>query len=133
MNKWGVDWGSYLSSNRSVIYAKIDGRGSGLRGNRLLHSIYKKLGTVEINDQVTVTRELQKRFPYIDENHTGIWGWSYGGYAAAMSLAIDTQNVFHCAASVAPVTDWTYYGINMFLFFLSFSFILYNFPEFLKL
>lgn len=105
-----MDWGSYLSSNRSVIYAKIDGRGSGLRGNRLLHSIYKRLGTVEISDQIYVTRELQRRFPYIDANHTGIWGWSYGGYAAAMALANDKHNVFHCAASIAPVTDWTYYG-----------------------
>lgn len=56
VNKWIIDWGSYLSSNRSVIYAKIDGRGSGLRGEKLLHSVYLKLGTVEITDQIEVTR-----------------------------------------------------------------------------
>lgn len=39
-----------------------------------------------------------------------IWGWSYGGYSAAMALANDDAGVFKCAASVAPVTDWTYYG-----------------------
>lgn len=27
-----------------------------------------------------------------------------------MSLAQDNTHVFKCAASVAPVTDWTYYG-----------------------
>lgn len=27
-----------------------------------------------------------------------------------MALAKDTEGVFKCAASVAPVTDWTYYG-----------------------
>jgi len=50
------DWGTYLTSNQSVIYAKIDGRGSGLRGESLLHSIYLKLGTVEISDQINVTQ-----------------------------------------------------------------------------
>lgn len=56
VDKWIVDWGTYLSSNQSVIYAKIDGRGSGLRGDKLLHSVYLKLGTVEIMDQINVTR-----------------------------------------------------------------------------
>ncbi|XP_053954142.1 venom dipeptidyl peptidase 4 isoform X2 [Anastrepha ludens] len=109
ISRWMIDWGTYLSSNQSVIYAMIDGRGSGSRGDKLLHSIYLKLGTVEITDQVNVTRQLQQKFPFIDANHTGIWGWSYGGYAAAMALANDDSQVFRCAASVAPVTDWAYY------------------------
>ncbi|XP_065361054.1 venom dipeptidyl peptidase 4 isoform X2 [Calliphora vicina] len=109
IDRWLVDWGTYLTSNQSVIYAKIDGRGSGLRGEKLLHSVYLKLGTLEIADQIDVTRQLQKKFNFIDANHTGIWGWSYGGYAAAMALANDNEHVFHCAASIAPVTDWAYY------------------------
>ncbi|KRG06654.1 venom dipeptidyl peptidase 4 isoform X2 [Drosophila mojavensis] len=108
-NKWMMDWGTYLSSNQSVIYAKIDGRGSGLRGENLLHAIYLQLGTVEISDQIKVTQNLTKMFDYIDDEHIGIWGWSYGGYAAAMALANDDNGVFKCAASIAPVTDWTYY------------------------
>lgn len=47
---------------------------------------------------------------YVDGTRTAIWGWSYGGYSAAMALAKDNSGVFKCAASVAPVTDWTYYG-----------------------
>ncbi|KAH8369571.1 hypothetical protein KR093_000193 [Drosophila rubida] len=108
-NKWMMDWGTYLTSNQSVIYVKIDGRGSGLRGETLLHAIYLQLGTVEINDQITVTQNLTKLYNYIDADHIGIWGWSYGGYAAAMALANDDTGVFKCAASIAPVTDWTYY------------------------
>ncbi|XP_075159840.1 dipeptidyl peptidase 4 omega isoform X2 [Haematobia irritans] len=109
VNRWIVDWGTYLTSNQSVIYAKIDGRGSGLRGEKLLHSVYLKLGTVEIQDQIDVARHLQQKFNFIDAEHTGIWGWSYGGYAAAMALANDETHVFRCAASIAPVTDWAYY------------------------
>ncbi|XP_020798245.1 venom dipeptidyl peptidase 4 isoform X1 [Drosophila serrata] len=108
-NKWMLDWGTYLTSNQSVIYAKIDGRGSGLRGENLLHAIYLQLGTVEITDQIKVTQNLTQMFNYIDKDHVGIWGWSYGGYAAAMALANDNSQVFKCAASIAPVTDWAYY------------------------
>lgn len=49
-------------------------------------------------------------YNFIDKNHVGIWGWSYGGFAAGMVLADDDSHVFRCAASVAPVTDWIYYG-----------------------
>lgn len=55
-------------------------------------------------------RNLAANNKYIDAKHIGIWGWSYGGYAAAMALANDDAGVFKCAASIAPVTDWTYYG-----------------------
>lgn len=48
--------------------------------------------------------------PYIDKTKTAIWGWSYGGYAAGLALAKDTEGVFKCGISVAPVTDWTLYG-----------------------
>ena len=38
-----------------------------------------------------------------------VWGWSYGGFTAAMALARE-QEVFHCGISVAPVTTWRLYG-----------------------
>lgn len=44
---------SYLTTNRSYVYALINGRGSGNRGERLLHTIYRSMGTVEIDDQIT--------------------------------------------------------------------------------
>uniref|UniRef100_A0A1B0CY21 Venom dipeptidyl peptidase 4 n=1 Tax=Lutzomyia longipalpis TaxID=7200 RepID=A0A1B0CY21_LUTLO len=114
VDRWSMDWGAFLVVNRSVIYTKIDGRGSGLRGDKLLHQIYRNLGSVEVEDQVETARKLQQMHSFIDSTRTGIWGWSYGGYASAMALARDgntTENgkVLNCAASVAPVTDWTYY------------------------
>ncbi len=127
---WKLDWGAHLVSNLSIIYAKIDGRGSGLRGDKVLNVIYRKLGTVEIEDQIETARKLQEKYSFIDASKTAIWGWSYGGYASAMSLATDTKKVFKCAISgefsrifwdsgenltifwlllVAPVTDWMLY------------------------
>lgn len=107
--KFNVDWGTYLVSNKSIIYAAIDGRGSGLMGNSMLFAGYRNLGTVEIIDQINVTRHLQNKLPFIDRTRTAIWGWSYGGYATGMSLAMDVDGVFKCGMSVAPVTDWALY------------------------
>ncbi|XP_076344398.1 dipeptidyl peptidase 4-like isoform X2 [Tachypleus tridentatus] len=106
--RFEVHWGTYLASRKNFIYAMIDGRGSGNRGDQILHQIYKKLGSVEIEDQITVSRYLKNDLPFIDPDKIAIWGWSYGGYAAAMTLATDT-NVFKCGISVAPVTCWRYY------------------------
>lgn len=104
-----VDYSMYMTTNRSVIYAFIDGRGSSNVGSKMLFEIYRKIGTVEIDDQISVTRYLQNTYPWIDSNRTGIWGWSYGGFAAAMVLAKDTASTFKCAVSVAPVSSWIYY------------------------
>ncbi|XP_044001063.1 venom dipeptidyl peptidase 4-like [Aphidius gifuensis] len=105
-----VDWGTYLVTNKNFIYAVIDGRGSGRRSSSMLFSVYKNLGTFEIYDQINVTRYLQNKLPFIDEKKTAIWGWSYGGYAAGMSMALDKKNTFKCGISVAPVTDWRLYN-----------------------
>ncbi|XP_008202160.1 venom dipeptidyl peptidase 4 isoform X1 [Nasonia vitripennis] len=107
--KFNIDWGTYLVTNKSIIYASIDGRGSGLKGNSMMFAVYRNLGTVEIMDQINVTRHLQNSFSYIDRSRTAIWGWSYGGYATGMALAMDFDGIFKCGLSVAPVTDWTLY------------------------
>nr|XP_003707763.1 PREDICTED: venom dipeptidyl peptidase 4 isoform X1 [Megachile rotundata] len=100
---------SYMAANRNVIYGYIDGRGSANKGTSSLYTIYRNLGTVEIEDQIATTEEMLRRFPWIDRNRTAIWGWSYGGYATSMVLATDKQSVFKCGISVAPVTSWIYY------------------------
>ncbi|XP_078045888.1 venom dipeptidyl peptidase 4 [Augochlora pura] len=106
-NSFGFE--SYMVTNRSVIYAHIDGRGSAFKGSKMLYEIYRRMGTVEIEDQIAVTRHLQEKYPWIDANRTAIWGWSYGGFATAMALAIDHASVFKCGISVAPVSSWIYY------------------------
>lgn len=54
-DRFRIDWGDYLASERGIIYAAIDGRGSGYAGDKLLHSLYYGLGTAEVEDQLAVT------------------------------------------------------------------------------
>lgn len=72
-----------------------------------LFSKYIRIHLIFIN---IFDRQIQGLLPYVDSTRTAIWGWSYGGYAAGMALASDTEEIFKCGISVAPVTDWTLYG-----------------------
>ncbi|KAL1494674.1 hypothetical protein ABEB36_010240 [Hypothenemus hampei] len=100
---------NYFVTNRSYIYIYIDARGSGRDGTNKMFQIYRRMGTVEIEDQIEVTKYLQLNYPFIDANRTGIWGWSYGGFASTWALVKDTEKVFKFALAVAPVTSFIYY------------------------
>ncbi|XP_056631310.1 venom dipeptidyl peptidase 4-like [Diorhabda sublineata] len=100
---------SYLVTNREYIYVYIDGRGISNDGYNKLYQMYRQFGTVEVEDQIHVTKYLQDHLPYIDERRTGIWGWSYGGFCSSWALAKDIDHVFLGALSVAPVTNFIYY------------------------
>ncbi|XP_022916114.1 inactive dipeptidyl peptidase 10 isoform X2 [Onthophagus taurus] len=106
--RWRIDWNTYLAGNKDFIIAQIDGRGSGGQGHELLHKVYYKLGSVEVADQLEVTEYLKDTLHYIDKRRVAVWGWSYGGFVAALALA-SPRNVFHCAIAVAPVTNWKLY------------------------
>lgn len=51
-----VSWSTYLASTENIIVASFDGRGSGYQGDKLMHAIYKRLGTYEVEDQITAAR-----------------------------------------------------------------------------
>ncbi|XP_054159729.1 prolyl endopeptidase FAP-like, partial [Oppia nitens] len=103
-------WGSHLASNMSVIYGRIDGRGTDNKGSKYLHEIYKNLGNVEVMDTIVTARHLRDNLEFIDRRFICIWGWSYGAYVTLMSLALDYKDpVFQCGIAVAPVTNWMFY------------------------
>lgn len=56
LERYKVAWETYLCLNREIVIAFIDGRGSGLKGDNMMFANYRRLGTVEIEDQINVTR-----------------------------------------------------------------------------
>ncbi|XP_045483534.1 inactive dipeptidyl peptidase 10 isoform X2 [Harmonia axyridis] len=106
--RWRMDWNTFLTGNKDFIIAQIDGRGSGGQGQQLLHKVYYKLGSIEVADQLEVTEYLRDTLHFIDKKKVAVWGWSYGGFVAALALA-NPKAVFQCAVAVAPVINWKLY------------------------
>ncbi|XP_021342570.1 dipeptidyl peptidase 4-like isoform X6 [Mizuhopecten yessoensis] len=105
--QFSLTWETYLSSTHDFICAYVDGRGTAARGNTFLHSIYRKLGTYEVDDAITAGN-FYDQLSYVESSKIAIWGWSYGGFLTASVLGRGTET-FGCGISVAPVTDWHYY------------------------
>ena len=66
-----------------------------------MSKVYRRLGSVEMEDQISSTRLLLSRYGYLDPTRTAIWGWSYGGFATVMTLEQDAgpNPVFSCGIS----------------------------------
>jgi dipeptidyl-peptidase-4 len=89
------------------LVASLDSRSAGGRGKRFLDAIYLKLGMPEIDDQAAGVKSLWSR-PYVDKNRVGIFGTSYGGYAAVLCL-LRHPDVFQAASASSPPTSWYQY------------------------
>ncbi|MBT2159833.1 S9 family peptidase [Zobellia barbeyronii] len=99
-------WHQQLASQGYVV-ACVDGRGTGFKGADFKKSTYLNLVKYETEDQISAGKELSK-LPFIDENRTGIWGWSFGGHMATNCI-LKGNEVFETSIAVAPVTTWRFY------------------------
>jgi len=107
-NRWrrSTLWNQLLAQQGYIVFS-VDPRGSKYRGKTFEDEIYKSLGVIEVEDHAAAVRHLQT-IPFIDREHIGIWGWSYGGTLAIMSL-LETGGLYNCGIAVAPVTNWRWY------------------------
>ncbi|KAF3842714.1 hypothetical protein F7725_001563 [Dissostichus mawsoni] len=106
--RFSLGWDSVLVSSDSVIVARLDGRGSGFQGQRVLHEVHQRLGTVDVQDQIAAV-EFMMTFPYIDRTRIAVFGKGYGAYITLMMLK-STDSLFKCACAMSPVTDWKLYA-----------------------
>lgn len=112
--KYEVDWNWFLCSNKNMIVAQIDARGSGFQGELMKSQIKGRLGTVEIEDQLGVLSYLRD-LKFVDPTRICAYGWGYGGYAVAMTLTEDADEVLRCAVSINPIVSFAYHSKKKFL------------------
>lgn len=98
---------TYPICELGFIIAKIGNRGTIDRGKSFESATYKRLGSVDLDDQAAGVRFLSNR-PYVDGTRVGIYGHSYGGYLAALAV-LKYPETFHVGVAGAPVTDWKNY------------------------
>uniref|UniRef100_A0A3Q3LII1 Inactive dipeptidyl peptidase 10-like n=1 Tax=Mastacembelus armatus TaxID=205130 RepID=A0A3Q3LII1_9TELE len=107
-DSFSLSWDSVLVSSDNVIVARLDGRGSGFQGQRILHEVHQRLGTVDVQDQIMVVEHLMG-LPYINDKKVGVYGKAYGGFLSSL-LLLSHSSVFKCGIAVAPITNWSLYG-----------------------
>lgn len=110
-NTWlgGADmWFQHLAAKGFIVFT-LDNHGSGHRGKTFEQAIFRRLGKIEMQDQLTGVNYL-KTLPYVDANRIGVDGWSYGGF---MTISLLTRNpgIFKVAVAGGPVIDWSYYEV----------------------
>ncbi|WP_155263617.1 S9 family peptidase [Sphingomonas segetis] len=93
------------------IYFQVDNRGSPNRGRAFEDQIYHAMGGVEVEDQATAARWLQKQ-PFVDANRIATAGWSYGGYMSLKMLEKAPKGLYAAAIVGAPVTRWALYDTH---------------------
>lgn len=88
-----------------------DGRGTHGRGWAWERAIAGDFATPVLDDQVTALHAAAAEFTDLDTSRVGIFGWSFGGYLAALAV-LRRPDVFHAAVAGAPVTDWRLYDTH---------------------
>ncbi|HET6278308.1 MAG TPA: S9 family peptidase [Candidatus Polarisedimenticolia bacterium] len=96
-----------LMAQRGYAVFTVDNRGTGFRGAAFDAPIYRRLGKIEVEDQIAGLDFLQ-RLEWIDDDRIGVFGWSYGGYMTLMMM-MQAPGRFAAGVSGAPVTDWRLY------------------------
>lgn len=109
LDSWGgANYLWHLSlTQRGIVVASVDNRGSGARGRDWRKIVYGRLGVIETQDQAAAAQAFAKK-SWIDPTRMGIFGWSYGGFMSLNGL-FQAPDVYSTAVSVAPVTHWKYY------------------------
>ncbi|TMO85333.1 S9 family peptidase [Pseudoalteromonas spongiae] len=99
----------YMVQQGYIVF-QLDNRGSYNRGKKFEDPIYKHLGEVEVQDQIKGV-EFLRTLDFVDPERIGIYGHSYGGYMALMTM-FKAGDYFKAGVSGAPVTDWALYDTH---------------------
>ena len=112
-NSWlaGGELWMHRLANEGYIVLSVDGRGSAHRGRDFEQAIFRKLGDVEMEDQLSGVEYL-KQYTAVDPTRIGVYGWSYGGFMTTSLLTRpEAKGIFKCGIAGGPVLDWRMYEI----------------------
>jgi dipeptidyl-peptidase-4 len=110
-DKWAGEnylWHTLLAQ-RGYLVVSVDNRGTAApRGRAWRKSIYRQVGILASADQAAATRALIKKWPYVDPNRIGVWGWSGGG-SMSLNAIFRYPDLYHTAMAIAFVSNQRFY------------------------
>ena len=108
-NRWGGSrhlFYQYLAQEGFIVFW-LDNRGTTGRGRDFERVIHRRLGEIELRDQLAGV-EYIKSLPYVDPERIGVYGGSYGGTMTLLAM-LRAPKTFRAGIAYAPVTDWRLY------------------------
>ena len=99
-----------LLAQRGYVVFQLDNRGAAGRGHAFAEPIYRRMGGVEVEDQLRGVAWLKSQ-PFVDPARIGVFGWSYGGFMTLMLLG-QSPGTFKAGIAGAPVTDFRLYDTH---------------------
>ena len=110
-NSWGRSSGMwhFLLAQKGYIVASLDNRGTPApRGREWRKSVYRQIGILASADQASGVEAMLEKFPFIDRERVGVWGWSGGG-SMTLNLLFRYPEIYSVGVAVAPVPDQKLY------------------------
>jgi len=109
-NSWGGTqnrlWDELLLQHGFAVL-HVDNRGMAGRGRDFEQACYRNMGPVQLADQLVALDQVLAKYPQLDKDRLGWWGWSWGGTFTLNAMTHSDR--FRAGVSVAPVTDWHNY------------------------
>lgn len=105
---WMRPWEAYMAQKGYLIFV-VDNRGSQYRGFEFEACTHRRLGEIEMADQMAGVNFL-KSLPYVDAERLGVHGWSFGGFMTT-NLMCSYPDVFKAGVAGGPVIDWKFYEV----------------------
>jgi dipeptidyl aminopeptidase/acylaminoacyl peptidase len=102
-DEWGFDWLAQFLAARGYAVIQPNYRGSAGYGEQWMGQNGFKEWQTAIGDITASARHLLNE-GIADPAKLAIVGWSYGGYAALQSAAVE-PTLYRAAVAIAPVTD----------------------------
>ena len=107
LNRWSSEnMFHQLLTQQGVIVWVCDNRTASGKGVESTAPVFRRFGESELKDVEDGIAWL-KRQPYVDSNHIGIHGWSYGGFLTTYALTHST--IFAMGIAGGTVSDWRDY------------------------
>jgi dipeptidyl-peptidase-4 len=98
----------WMADATQAIVVAIDARGTPRRGRDWERALFHKLGTVPLEGHVAALEALGAKYPELDLSRVGVFGWSFGGYFAALAV-LARPDFYKVAVAGAPPADWRDY------------------------
>jgi len=111
LDRWGGEkylWHLMLAQ-QGYLVVSVDNRGTPApRGRAWRKCVYRQIGILASTDQAAATRAIIEKWPYVDPDRVGIWGWSGGG-SMSLNAIFRYPGLYHTAVAIAFISDQRFY------------------------